>query len=70
MEKSISFSNSYDNLKTKFNKQKKNALKEIFNEYSLKRNNFNTTDHSPNKFVDKLQLRMKLYYNDMKFCSK
>ena len=70
MENSISFSNSYDNLKTKFNKQKKNALKEIFNEYSLKRNNFNPTDHSPNKFVDKLQLRMKLYYNDMKFCSK
>jgi len=70
MEKSISFSNSYDNLKTKFNKQKKNALKEIFNEYSLKRNNFNPTASSPNKFVDKLQLRMKLYYNDMKFCSK
>ncbi len=70
MENSISFSNSYDNLKTKFNKQKKNALKEIFNEYSLKRNNFNPTGTSPNKFVDKLQLRMKLYYNDMKFCSK
>ena len=62
MEKSISFSNSYDNLKTKFNKQKKNALKEIFNEYSLKRNNFNPHHISPNQFINKLEKRMKLYY--------
>ncbi len=27
MENSISFSNSYDNLKTKFNKQKKKCIK-------------------------------------------
>ena len=43
-------------------------MKEIFNEYSLKRNNFNPTSTSPNKFVTKLQLRMKLYYNEFK-CS-
>ena len=70
MEKLISFRNSYDNSKSKINKQKKNALNEIFIEYSLKRNNFNPTSISPNKFVDKLQLRMKLYYNDIKCCSR
>jgi hypothetical protein len=68
MENNISFSNSYDITKSKFNKQKKNVMKEIFNEYSLKRNNFNPTSTSPNKFVTKLQLRMKLYYNECK-CS-
>ena len=68
MENNISFSNSYDITKSKFNKQKKKVMKEIFNEYSLKRNNFNPTSTSPNKFVTKLQLRMKLYYNEFK-CS-
>ena len=68
METCISFSKSYDITKSKFNKQKKNIVEEIFNEYSLKRNNFNPSSTSPNKFVTKLQLRMKLYYNEFK-CS-
>tara|TARA_A100001011_G_C14253755_1_gene819107 strand:- start:934 stop:1134 length:201 start_codon:yes stop_codon:yes gene_type:complete len=66
MENNISFSKSYNITKTKFNKQKKNSLEEILNEYSLKRNNFNPTSTSPNKFVTKLQLRMQLYYSVFK----
>lgn len=69
MENYISFSKSYNTTKPKFNKQKKNLLEEIFNEYSLKRNNFNPSSTSPNKFVTKLQLRMKLYYNNELKCS-
>ena len=37
----------------------------IYQEYSLKRNNFNPTDKSPNKFVKKLQIRMKMYYEEL-----
>ena len=66
MENCISFSKSYNTTKPKFNKQKKNLLEEIFNEYSLKRNNFNPSSTSPNKFVTKLQLRMQLYYSVFK----
>jgi len=38
----------------------------IYQEYSLKRNNFNPTNKSPNKFVTKLQIRMKLYYENLR----
>ena len=38
----------------------------IYQEYSLKRNNFNPKDKSPNKFVKKLQLRMRLYYDQLR----
>jgi len=44
------------------NSQKKKLLKDICKEYSLKRNNFNPTDKSPNNFTKKLEIRMKLYY--------
>ena len=37
----------------------------IINEYSLKRNNFNPDGNSPNKFILKLEHRMKIYYNDL-----
>ncbi|OUU26057.1 MAG: hypothetical protein CBB97_08820 [Candidatus Endolissoclinum sp. TMED37] len=37
----------------------------IINEYSLKRNNFNPDGNSPNKFILKLEYRMKIYYNDL-----
>jgi hypothetical protein len=45
-------------------KPKKN-LKNILHEYSLKRNTFNPQNISPNIFLDKLELRMKLYYNNL-----
>ena len=46
--------------------QKKDVVKDICKEYSLKRNNFNPTDKSPNNFVKKLEIRMKMYYETMK----
>lgn len=46
--------------------QKKDLLKDICNEYSLKRNNFNPADKSPNNFVKKLEIRMRLYYDQLK----
>ena len=45
------------------NDNKKKFIKEIINEYSLKRNNFNPHHISPNQFINKLEKRMKLYYN-------
>jgi len=41
------------------------TLNNIINEYSLKRNNFNPHRNSPNKFILKLEHRMKIYYNDL-----
>ncbi len=46
--------------------QKKNFVKDICQEYCLKRNNFNPADKSPNNFVKKLEIRMKMYYETMK----
>lgn len=37
----------------------------IMNEYSLKQHQFNPNKPSPNKFLSKLELRMKRYYTDM-----
>ena len=50
--------------KLKLNINQKN-IEKIYQEYSLKRNNFNPTDKSPNKFVKKLQIRMKMYYEEL-----
>jgi len=36
----------------------------IKTEYSLKRNNFNPINKSPNFFHSRLELRMKQYYNE------
>jgi hypothetical protein len=59
------FRNLHDNiLNTRI--QQKQFVKDICNEYSLKRNNFNPADKSPNNFVKKLEIRMKLYYENMK----
>ena len=41
-------------------------IDKIYQEYSLKRNNFNPKDKSPNKFVKKLQLRMRMYYDQLR----
>lgn len=51
--------------KTKDNINNKKNIDKIYHEYSLKRNNFNPTDKSPNKFVSKLQIRMKMYYESL-----
>lgn len=42
------------------------TIDKIYNEYSLKRNNFNPIDKSPNEFVKKLKLRMRLYYDQLR----
>jgi len=47
--------------KCKVNTKKK--LAKIMNEYKIKMNSFNPTQKSPNIFVNKLQYRMKQYYN-------
>lgn len=44
---------------------KKSKLQEIIGEYSLKKNLMNPNKPSPNKFLKKLEYRMKYYYNDM-----
>ena len=41
-------------------------LDDIQSEYCLKRNNFDPAGPSPNLFINKLELRMKAYYNS--FC--
>lgn len=51
--------------KTKDNINNRKNIDKIYHEYSLKRNNFNPTDKSPNKFVSKLQIRMKMYYESL-----
>ena len=57
---------SFRKAKANENSQKKELLKDICKEYSLKRNNFNPTDKSPNNFTKKLEIRMKLYYEAFK----
>lgn len=47
------------------NDTKKKFIKDILNEYSLKRNNFNPSKPSPNMFIKKLEIRMKKYYKDL-----
>lgn len=41
-------------------------IDDIQSEYCLKRNNFYPAGPSPNLFINKLELRMKAYYNS--FC--
>jgi len=45
-------------------KEKKQQLKEIENEYSIKKQNFNPISPSPNKFIKNLEIRMKMYYKE------
>ena len=50
-------------------KQKKTELNtelsNILQEYSLKQNNFDPNKPSPNVFIKKLEIRMKMYYKDL-----
>ena len=52
----------------KDNKDRKKESKELNNilqEYSLKQNNFDPKKPSPNVFIKKLEIRMKMYYKDL-----
>jgi hypothetical protein len=40
-----------------------NDFEKILIEYSLKRNNFNPKDNSPNIFINKLKKRFNCYYS-------
>jgi hypothetical protein len=42
-----------------------NEIVAIHNEYCLKRNQFRTPPASPNLFCQRLEIRMKKYYNDL-----
>ena len=43
----------------------KSNLEKIISEYRLTQNNFNPNKSSPpNKFMDKLEIRMKYYYSN------
>ena len=44
---------------------KNGILNDILQEYCLKRNQFDPKKPSPNQFVNKLQLRMKIYYRNL-----
>ena len=52
--------------RTRISQQKTQILEDILEEYCLKRNNFDPAGPSPNLFINKLELRMKAYYNS--FC--
>ena len=54
------------NVVSKKRKRNVKILDDIQSEYCLKRNNFDPDGPSPNLFINKLELRMKAYYNS--FC--
>ena len=45
--------------------EKKKDIQTIIEEYISKQNLFDPHKPSPNKFLEKLEHRMKVYYNDM-----
>lgn len=49
---------------SKKNKKEKTLIGQILDEYELKQNNFNPNKPSPNRFMNKLKIRMKLYYKE------
>jgi hypothetical protein len=50
---------------TKTEKKKGKSLNDIELEYGLKMNNFNPKNKSPNMFCNRLEKRMKQYYNNL-----
>jgi hypothetical protein len=44
---------------------KKTSTNTIIEEYSLKQSSFNPKKPSPNLFIKKLEIRMKMYYRDL-----
>ncbi len=49
---------------SKKSKKDKTLISRILDEYELKQNNFNPNKPSPNRFMNKLKIRMKLYYRE------
>ena len=62
-QKRTVFSN--DICRKKNHKKKKKLLDSIQNEYCLKRNQFYPEQPSPNLFCNRLEIRMKAYYNNL-----
>ena len=56
---------SNDVRRNKKRKKKTNLLDSIQNEYCLKRNQFYPEQPSPNLFCNRLEMRMKAYYNNL-----
>ena len=55
-----------DRKKNNKDRKKENTeLNNILQEYSLKQNNFDPKKPSPNVFIKKLEIRMKMYYKDL-----
>ena len=54
-------------MKRRETKNKKTSKKTsaIIEEYSLKQSSFNPKKPSPNLFIKKLEIRMKMYYRDL-----
>ena len=63
--KPLKINNNYNNMTVDNMRVDNITIDNIINEYSLKRNNFNPDGNSPNKFILKLEHRMKIYYNDL-----
>jgi hypothetical protein len=55
--------NNVSNSQTKKSKKYQKGTKEIIKEYKFKMNSFYPGKDSPNIFVNKLEYRMKQYYN-------
>jgi len=51
--------------RNKKHKKKTNLLDSIQNEYCLKRNQFYPEQPSPNLFCNRLEIRLKVYYNNL-----
>ena len=56
---------SNDICRKKNRKKKTKLLDSIQNEYCLKRNQFYPEQPSPNLFCNRLEMRMKAYYNNL-----
>ena len=56
---------SNDICRKKNRKKKTKLLDSIQNEYCLKRNQFYPEQPSPNLFCNRLEIRMKAYYNNL-----
>ena len=54
------------NLRRRNPKKEFDALDNIVKEYCLKRNQFHPAQPSPNLFCNRLELRMKAYYETLK----
>jgi hypothetical protein len=51
--------------KSQMKSDKKKELDNILEEYSVKPHNFDPNKPSPNAFMRKLEIRMKMYYRDL-----